>query len=157
MTGTASLRLRLPMAPLPHSPVPPSRPSMVTSLFRRALVTVETAAWSAATALASVPKEDDMAKDYSPERIATMTFELLGAARELGIPLTEARAGDLITVLLEASARCSADTGTRAAGSFSTFLSGCTTNGARDGDAEYGSNSLALVDELVNGLSRETE
>ena len=98
-----------------------------------------------------------MAMDYSPERIATMTFELLGAARELGIPLTEARAGDLITVLLEASARWSADTGTRAAGPFGTFLAGCATNGDCDGDAGSGGSGLALVDELVNGLSRESE
>ena len=98
-----------------------------------------------------------MAMDYSPERIATMTDELLGAARELGIPLTEARAGDLITVLLEASARWSADTGTRAAGPFGTFLAGCATDEHSDGDADSDGRGLALVDELVNGLSRDPE
>src|SRR5699024_11497098 len=96
-----------------------------------------------------------MAMDYSPERIATMTDELLGAARELGIPLTEARAGDLITVLLEASARWSADTGTRAAGPFGTFLAGCATNGDCDGDDGSGGKGLALVDEIETGLVRE--
>src|SRR5699024_9490194 len=148
MTGTASLLLRLPMA-LPEfacSAVRPVNGNESRRVFLRALVTVETAAWSAATALVSVPKEDDMAMDYSPERIATMTDELLGAARELGIPLTEARTGDLITVLLEASARWSADTGTRAAGPFGTFLAGCAASGEHsDGGANSGAHGLSFV------------
>ena len=99
-----------------------------------------------------------MAMDYSPERIATMTDELFDAARELGIPLTEARAGDLVTVLLEASARWSADTGTRAAGPFGTFLAGCTASDEHsDGGANSGDRGLPFVDDLVSGLSHETE
>src|SRR5699024_12356747 len=86
-------------------------------VFRRGLVTVKTAAWPAATALVSAPTEDDMAKDYSPERTATMRDELCDAARELGITLTKTRAGGLVTAPVGASARWCADSATRAAGS----------------------------------------
>lgn len=97
-----------------------------------------------------------MAMDYSPERIATMTDELFDAARELGVPLTEARAGDLIAALLEASARWSADAGTRAAGPFGTFLAGCAPDEHSGDRAASGDIGLTIVDELVSGLSRET-
>lgn len=104
-----------------------------------------------------------MAKDYSPERIATMRDELCDAARELGIPLTKTRAGELVTVLLGASARWSADTGTRAAGPFGTFLAGCAADAdpsSRTDSAactDLNDRGLSFVDDLVGGLSHETE
>src|SRR5699024_11430423 len=110
------------------STVSPVKGNESRRCLRRELVAAETAAWPPATALVSVPKEDDMAKDYSPERIATMRDELCDAARELGIPLTKTRAGELVTALLGASARWSADTGTRAGGPFGTFLAGCAAD-----------------------------
>ncbi|WP_209324012.1 hypothetical protein [Brevibacterium renqingii] len=87
-----------------------------------------------------------MPMDYSPGRIAAMTDELLAAAQTLGVPLPEAESpAELVTVLLDASARWSAETGTRASGPFGTFLAGCVA-GADEDD-----HGLAFVDGLVGG------
>ena len=90
-----------------------------------------------------------MAKDYSQETIAAMAAELHEAAQALGIALTAEAAPELVTALLDASARWSAETRTRASGPFGTFLAG-----AAGPDAE--GRGLPFVDSLVSELSTRT-
>ena len=98
-----------------------------------------------------------MPRDYSPDRIAAMADELSAAAHTLGVPLADAQpAIELVTELLDASARWSDETATRASGPFGTFLVGCV-DGAGTDDLIAGSGrdcqGLAFVDSLVNRLS----
>lgn len=89
-----------------------------------------------------------MATDYSPDRLAAMTDELLDAAQRLGVPLAPTRpahgvpaddegfcgegaaARDLITALLAATARWSETSGSRATGPFGAYLAGLAAGNA---------------------------
>ena len=89
-----------------------------------------------------------MATDYSPDRLAAMTDELLDAAQRLGVPLAPMRpahgapadgevsddcgasARDLITALLAATARWSETSGSRATGPFGAYLAGLIAGNA---------------------------
>lgn len=87
-----------------------------------------------------------MATDYSPDRLAAMTDELLDAAQRLGVPLAptrpahgvpaddgcggDAAARDLITALLAATARWSETSGSRATGPFGAYLAGLVAGNA---------------------------
>lgn len=94
-----------------------------------------------------------MPTDYSEDRIAAMTDELLAAAQRLGVPLTDDEsAAELVTGLLDASACWSAETGTRASGPFGAFLAGCVAE--TDHDDGHG---LTFVDGLVSGLGHEQD
>lgn len=101
-----------------------------------------------------------MPMDYSPDRIAAMADELLAAAQTLGIPLADAEsAAELVAVLLDASARWSAETGTRASGPFGAFLAGWVADGRADPDgrADSGDRGLAFVNGLVDGFELSPE
>lgn len=97
-----------------------------------------------------------MPRDYSPDRIAAMADELSAAAHTLGVPLTETESAvELVTELLDASARWSDETGTRASGPFGTFLAGCVDGADRDDQvagADRDRQGLDFVDSLANGL-----
>ena len=99
-----------------------------------------------------------MTRDYSPDRIAAMADELSAAAQTLGVPLADTQpAVDLVAELLDASARWSDETGTRASGPFGTFLAGCISDAGGDADAGPDSQGLTVVDSLVNGLKLSPE
>src|SRR5699024_8648020 len=138
VAGEQDDRHRFPESALAHGTTPALVCSTVSPVngneshrvFRRGLVTVETAAWPAATALVSETQEDARAKEYSPARLAGLTAERCDAGRGLGMPHTRTRAGEPDPVRLGASAGWSAHTGTRAAGRSGSFLPGCAADAA---------------------------
>lgn len=102
-----------------------------------------------------------MPRDYSPDRIAAMAAELSAAAQTLGVPLPDTQPTvELVAELLDASARWSDETGTRASGPFGTFLAGCVDGADLDDQvvgADRDRRGLDFVDSLANGLGLSPE
>lgn len=109
-----------------------------------------------------------MATDYSQERIAAMTDELVRAVSVLGVQLDDDRlahsppspgeeaALDLVVSLLSVSSRWSADSGARASGPFGAFLVGLASGSDTALITDRGVRAAeSAVDDIIARLRRQ--